>query len=98
MTLSLEDQQINLRRRISELEEQLKVVDAKVHHRRVRNSGLVGRVASSHRVPTGLVIDDVTFKTWAITEPQSVSGYRRGGLGAYTTIHLNSPGFKYDDN
>jgi hypothetical protein len=44
----------------------------------------------------GLTIDDVTFKTWAPSEPQSVSGYRLGGSGAYTTIHVSSPGFSYD--
>lgn len=97
MTLPLEDQATNLRRRISELEEQLKDVDARLHKKRVRESGLVGRKASSHRVPLGILVDDVTFKTWAPAEPQAVSGYRIGSSGAYTTIHITSPEFKFHD-
>ena len=93
MPLSLEDQAINLRRRIAALEEQLRDVDHRLHKKRVRETGLVGRTARSDRVPNGIVIDDVTFHTW-IAEPQSVSGRRLGGSEAYTTIHLSSPGFQ----
>ncbi|WP_454287202.1 hypothetical protein [Rhizobium arsenicireducens] len=96
MTASLEDQAISLRRRIAELEDQLKEVDARLHRKLVREFGLVGRLARSGRVPRGLIVDDVTFKTWAPAEPQSVSGYRQG-LNIYTTIHINSPGFQIDD-
>ena len=96
VTMSLEDQSINLRRRIAELEDQLRDVEARLHRKRVRESGLLGHRARSDRVPMGVVIDNVTFKTWAPSEPQSVSGHRLGGSGAYTTIHVNSPGYHYD--
>jgi len=96
VTLSLEDQSLNLRRRISELEEQLKDVDARLHKKRVRECGLTGRKAFSARVPLGILVDDVTFHTWS-PDPQSVSGYRLGGSGAYTTIHLTSPGFQFHE-
>lgn len=96
MAASLEDQALSLRTRIAELQQRLEDVNARLHRKLVRETGLVGRIARSERVPGGLKIDDITFKTWAPTEPQSVSGTRLTGLGAYTTIHLTSPGFSIE--
>jgi hypothetical protein len=98
VTLSLEDQAQRLRIKIHEQQEQLEDIERRIHKRRVKETGLVGRKATSHRVPLGIIIDDVTFKTWAPAEPQSVSGYRTGGAaGIYTTIHLTSPEFQFHD-
>lgn len=97
MTASLEDQALRLRTRISQLQERLDDVNQRLHAKKVRETGLVGKVARSDRVPAGITIDDVTFKTWAPTEPQSLSGFRVGRSDVYTTIHVTSAGFEIHD-
>lgn len=95
MTLSLEDQAQRLRLKIREQQEQLEDVERRIHKRRVKTTGLVGKFARSNRVPGGIRIEDVTFYTWEPDKPQSVSGYRPSGI--YTTIHLSSSGFQIYD-
>lgn len=97
MTLSLEDQRRNLKTTIVELEARLKDVEARIHARRVRDSGLAGRIARSDRVPGGIIIDDVVFKTWAPAEVQAVCGPRCGVPDFYTTIPMTSTGARIDD-
>ncbi|KQS84308.1 hypothetical protein [Rhizobium sp. Leaf383] len=97
MNVSLEDQALQLRNRIVALQERLDKVKARIHRKYVKESGLVGRIARSERLPEGIQIDDVVFKTWAPREPQAVSGYRLDNPDAYRTIHLITPGFQIDE-
>ncbi|MBD9544320.1 hypothetical protein IB276_33275 [Ensifer sp. ENS04] len=90
---TLEREARDLRVRISALNDELEVTNGLINAHYAKESGLLGRIARSDRAQGGLKIEHITFKTWAPSEPQAVSGYRLTGSGAYTTIHLNSPGF-----
>lgn len=91
---TLEREARDLRVQISRLTEDLAVINGLINVHYASASGLLGRIARSDRAPGGLKIEHIDFKTWAPSEPQSVSGYRLTGSGAYTTIHTNSPGFQ----
>lgn len=91
---TLEREAREIRAKISALNDELAVTDGLINQHYTAVSGLLGCIARSGRVPMGLKIEHIDFKTWAASEPQSVSGYRLGGSGAYTTIHVNSPGFQ----
>ncbi|TAU37821.1 hypothetical protein ELI44_32885 (plasmid) [Rhizobium ruizarguesonis] len=78
----LEADEIRLKCRISRLQEELEITQALLHVHYRDKTKLVGSIARSARVPGGLRISDVTFKTWDRRTPQSVSGYRLDGAGA----------------
>lgn len=92
----LEARELKLKEKIQKLQERLEKTRARLHQERVKESNLVGRIARSDRIPNGILIADVTFKTWEPASPQSVSGFRVG-RDVWTTIHLTSPGFAIND-
>jgi hypothetical protein len=91
----LEDRALKLKEKIKRLEARLEKTRARLHLERVKESHLVGRIARSDRIPNGILISDVTFKTWEPNSPQSVSGFRVG-RDVWTTIHLTSKGYSLD--
>lgn len=96
-TVELETEARRLRAIISRTREQLNVVEGLLNKHYAKASGLIGRMARSARVPGGIKIEQIEFKTWDPGVAQSVSGFRSNGT--YTTIHLTSPGFQiYDAN
>jgi hypothetical protein len=92
----LEERALKLKDKIKRLEARLEKTRTRLHQERVKESNLVGRIARSARIPNGIVITDVTFKTWEPNSPQSVSGHRVGRSDVRTTIHLTSPGYAID--
>ncbi|MGO7308812.1 hypothetical protein ACCS91_33695 [Rhizobium ruizarguesonis] len=94
----LEADEIRLKGRISRLQEELETTQGLLHIHYRDKTRLVGCIPRSARVPGGLRISDVTFKTWDRRTPQSVSGYRLDGAGTWTTIHVNSPGYEVTDD
>ena len=86
----LEQRVVDIKAMISRLEQRLTKAKAALHQRRLQELGWVGKTARSDRVPQGVTIIDVTFKTWAPTEPQAVIGETR-------TIPVTSPGFQIHD-
>jgi hypothetical protein len=92
----LEERALKLKDKIKRLEARLEKTRTRLHQERVKESNLVGRIARSTRIPNGIVITDVTFKTWEPSSPQSVSGHRVGRSDVWTTIHLTSPGYEID--
>lgn len=97
-TAELEADARRLRAQISKLQEELEVTESLLQTRYEIESGLLGKTASSTRVPGGVTIKSIRFKTWDPKEPQSVSGYRVGPVGSWTTIHVTSAGFKIHDD
>lgn len=96
MTQSLEERAAQIKTRIAKLHLQLDKVNDAIHAKYLKESGLLGKVAISDRVPGGIIVADITFKTWAPREPQSVSG-RRLQAEHWTTIPLTSTGFQIHD-
>jgi hypothetical protein len=92
----LEERALKLREKIKRLEARLEKTTARLHNERVKETNLVGCIARSDRIPSGIIISDVTFKTWEPNSPQSVSGFRVG-RDVWTTIHLSSKGYGTHD-
>lgn len=90
-TAILEQRVVDIKAKISRLEQRLTKAEAALHQRRLEELGWLGLTARSDRVPQGVTIIDVTFKTWAPTEPQAVIGETR-------TIPVTSPGFQIHDS
>jgi hypothetical protein len=97
-TSELEADLRQLRRKMAKLQDELDVTESLLHTRYELESGLIGKTASSTRVPGGITIKTIAFKTWDPKVPQSVSGYRIGAPGTWTTIHVTSPGYKIYDS
>lgn len=96
MTASLEDQRDALQARVNSLQQRLDDINKRIHKRKVRETGLAGRIARSLRVPQGILIEDVAFTTWAPDQVYTVSGFRLNSA-TYTTIHTSSRGYQLDD-
>lgn len=86
----LEQRVETLKQQVKRAEARLAKAEQALHQRRLLDLGWVGKTARSNRVPGGIVITDVRFKTWAPTEPQEAIGETR-------TIPVTSAGFQIHD-
>lgn len=93
----LEADEIKLKVRLARIKDELEVTQGLLHLHYRDLTKLVGRTARSDRVPGGIIIQDVTFKTWDRRTPQSVSGYRLDGGTSWTTIPVTSSGYQVHD-
>ena len=95
-TTILEQRVVDIKAKIKRLEERLFKAEEALHKRRLLDLGWAGCIARSDRLPGGIVVTDVVFRSWAPTEPQMVIGHRVGN-DCPATIPVTSAGFKVHD-
>jgi hypothetical protein len=85
-----------LKANIAPLERELQLNKDLLHQLYLKETDLVGKMATSNRLPGGIVISDITFATWAPRTPQTVHGYRIGTV-TWSGIPVTSKGFQIHD-